>query len=675
MIASTIFITALILTFAGPLLSALILGFSVFFVTKRHTIENFCFRIVRFFFFFTLLGSFIALLCWALAGYNKNTVELARFSLGPEYTVNIRLFYDGFGLIFLFVSTLITNLIAFYSQRYMHREPNYRRFFIIISLFAFGMNLILLAGSMDLIFAGWEIVGLSSFLLISYFWHRPKAVAAALRTFYIYRFCDLGLLASLLVTHFFWHDVSIFGDFANINIDSILSHVPIAWRWVLSLCILLPVLGKCAQIPFCFWLPKAMEGPTHSSAIFYGSLSIHAGVFLLIRTMPIWQSTPGFAYLLAAIGILTAICATFFAQVQSTIKGQIGYASIAQVGLMLVELSLGLTLLAFIHMIGNALLRCFQLLVSSSILTTHLHFQKSVRSFRRFTNFSWPQALPARVRPSIYAFAINDGYFEYIIKQLIIFPILTLARYINKFISLYFIDPSIKSLKQLGVLSGFTMFSFMSFIPKSLVILFIIIIIIGMATPALGLISLLMGLILALCALGEEKHALTTLLFATISYIFAFASFTSGFLITLYSFGLFCSALIAINALSHMMRRYEFLPLTSYSGLYSQFPLAGNILLMSLLGVVAFPFSATFFGEDYLLNLSIKWGIHYVLILHIIFVLNGISLIRMYAMCMFGRRDNFSPEIKLDFTTGQSLLRLMILFIANILAFAFALSS
>jgi NADH:ubiquinone oxidoreductase subunit 5 (subunit L)/multisubunit Na+/H+ antiporter MnhA subunit len=669
MIAPAIFVTALLLTFAAPLLAAFILGLSVFVITTPYRVENFCFRIIRFFYFFMLLAAFIALICWIYTGYAQGSVDLARFPLGENYAINIRIFYDKFGIIFLFTSIIIINLIAFYSQRYLHKDPQYRRFFIIISLFAFGMNLIVLAGTMDLIFAGWEIVGLSSFLLISYFWHRPKAVAAALRAFYIYRFCDLGFLASLLIAHFFWHDVSIFSDFSNTHVYSILSHVPISWRWILSLCILLPVLGKSAQVPFCFWLPKAMEGPTHSSAIFYGSLSIHAGVFLLFRTMPIWQATPGFVYVLAFIGVITAICATFFAQVQSTIKGQIGYASIAQVGLMLVELSLGLIMLAYVHMIGNALLRCFQLLVSSSILTTHLHFQKSVRSFRRLTSFSWPLALSNKIRPSIYAFAINDGYFEYLIKIFIIFPLMTIARYNNKIICLYLVEPSIKKLN-IPAKSGFIMFSFA---PTTVIILSLVAA--GMATPALGFISLSLGFIFALCALGEEKHAYRTLMFATVSYIFAFAGLSNGVSVSLYSLGLFFSSIIALNALSHMMGRYELLGLLNYSGLYRQFPQAGTIFLIALLGVVAFPFSATFFGEDLLLNISVSLGPHYVIILHLIFVLNGVALMRMYAMTMFGRRDNFSPEIKLDFTRAQALLRLLLLFSGNVAAFVLALGS
>lgn len=668
MISSAMFISALLLTFIAPLLSALILSLSVFIINKAQLVENFSYRIVRSFFFFTLLSVGIALLCWAQNGFKRGSIELARYHLGLDYAINFRLFYDGFSLIFLFTSTLITNLIVFYSQRYLHKDPNYRRFFIIICLFAFGMNLILLAGTMDLIFAGWEIVGLSSFLLISYFWHRPKAVAAALQAFYIYRFCDLGLLASLLITHFFWHDMSIFADFFAANMDSTLKHVPDQWRWMLSLCILLPVLGKSAQAPFCFWLPKAMEGPTHSSAIFYGSLSIHAGVFLLIRTMPIWQSTPGFCYLLGGIGLATAVSATLFAQVQSNIKGQIGYASIAQVGLMLIELSWGLSLLAFVHMNGNALLRCFQLLVSSSILTTHLHLQKSVRSFRKLSNFSLPLMISKKLRPSIYAFAINDGYFEYLIKHIIIRPILFLGERVNKYFSLWLINPSINNIKLIIIsLSRNSEFMMLSFAPTMLIIFLLIGL--GMATPALGLISLIIGFLLALCAIGEKSQAYRTLMFCIVSYIFAFAGLTNGRSVALYSLGLLCSAMIAIDALRHMMQRYEFKPIANYSGLYQQFPMAANLLLMGLLGIVAFPFSATFFGEDFLLSISVGWGMHYVLILHVIFVLNGIALMRMYARIIFGCRENYSADLSLDFTKTQSFVRLILLLIGNAAAF------
>ena len=160
------------------------------------------------------------------------------------------------------------------------------------------------------------------------------------------------------------------------------------------MCILLPVIGKSAQFPLCFWLPKAMEGPTHSSAIFYGLLSIHVGIFLLLRTRPIWYFTPGFNYLLFGIGLTTAVCATLFALVQSNIKGQIGYASIAQVGLMLVELSLGLSTVVFDPPDRQCLFALFSAAGVRLILTTHLQLQNVVRTFGELRRFPCPIYFP-----------------------------------------------------------------------------------------------------------------------------------------------------------------------------------------------------------------------------------------------------------------------------------------
>ncbi len=408
---STLHVSVLI-SLLSPLLSAILLSITYFFRRSPERFERATYRLVRFFCLSMLCSAALAFFVWSMLHLSHGSFSLAHFDLGPELSVTLRFFFDRLSLIFLLTSSFITTIVVFFSHRYLHRDPGYRRFFIVISLFTFGIHLIVLAGTFDLIFAGWEIVGLSSYLLIGYFWHRPKAIAAACRAYYIYRVCDLGLLASLLITHFFWHDINIFNDLTKLDHHTVLSDVSSSWKWLLSFCILLPVLGKSAQFPFCCWLPKAMDGPTHSSAIFYGSLSIHAGVFLLMRTMPIWHSTPGFNYLLAFIGLVTAACASIFALVQSNIKGQIGYASVAQVGLMLVELSLGRSTIAFIHMSGNAFLRCFQLLVSPSIITTHLHMQNVIKTFGTFKRFSLLEMVPKRLWPSLFVFAINEGFLK-----------------------------------------------------------------------------------------------------------------------------------------------------------------------------------------------------------------------------------------------------------------------
>jgi NADH:ubiquinone oxidoreductase subunit 5 (subunit L)/multisubunit Na+/H+ antiporter MnhA subunit len=394
----------------------------------------------------------------------------------------------------------------------------------------------------------------------------------------------------MLITHFFWHNLNVFNDITYVNVHSVLSEVPNTWRWLLSLSILLPVLGKSAQFPFCYWLPKAMEGPTQSSAIFYGSLSIHVGVFLLIRTMPVWYHTPGFTYLLLAIGVITALCATLCAQVQSNIKGQIGYASIAQVGLMLVELSFGLTTLALFHMVGNAFLRCFQLLVSGSILTTHLHMQNVVQTFGQLSRFSLPSLFPKTWRPTLYVFALNDGYFEAVLKKIFVTPTMWLATVCNRIMHIdvpCFVKRTVDSSKlELHGSSGVLQ----SFAPMFFALTFgVFIDIIFHSFEVVRLFSLVVALLLALAALGENTRACRALILAIFGNLFAFLSLTSSKAGLLYLIGLLTSALVAIESTRYIEKRRTIVNLKSYLGLYQQFPLAGTMLLLGSLGVVSCP--------------------------------------------------------------------------------------
>src|SRR5579871_5042450 len=564
MIAMSILHLCVLITLLSPLIAAAILSMTYFFRGARQRFERITYRLVRFYCLLSLCSSIIALIAWSMVPITHDSLTLASFKVGPEFSVTIRLFFNYFNLFFLMTSSLITMVVTFFSRRYLHRDPGYRRFFIVISLFVFGNNLIITAGTFDLIFAGWEIVGLASYLLIGYFWHRPKAIAAACRAYYIYRVCDLGLLASLLITHFFWHDVNIFNDMVDLNHQTILSNVPSSWRWLLSICILLPVLGKSAQFPLCFWLPKAMEGPTQSSAIFYGSLSIHAGVFLLIRTMPIWHSTPGFNYLLATIGIVTAACASVFALAQSNIKGQIGYASIAQVGLMLLELSFGLSVIAFIHMIGNAFLRCFQLLVSSSILTTHLQMQTVVKTFGQFKRFSLLNLVPRRLKPGLYVFAINEGYFEVILKKIIAKPVLFLADAFN----------AVVNMELRRRTDRINSAAFHSLSPLAIVLLLgVAVDVIFRQNEIVRLCSLIVAAILALAALGEKGNAQRCLKLAAFGNLFALFSVTNSKPGLLYLIGLLTSSFVAFEALRHIRARRSIDNLTSFYGLFQQFPL------------------------------------------------------------------------------------------------------
>lgn len=663
----TIMSFSLIVVLISPLALSLLLGATYFLAYNTMRTERLVSRLVRSSFSIMLVFASASVIAWLVLGAPVGSLEIATININHDHSIDLRLFYDRYTMVFLWTQVFITNLISFYSHRYLHRDPHYGRFFVIISLFAFGMTLIILAGTMDLIFAGWEVVGLSSFLLIAYFWHRPKAVAAATRASYIYRFCDLGLLAALLNTHFFWHHASLFSDLTLAGHDSIWSRVPNSWRWLISISILLPVLGKSAQVPFCFWLPKAMEGPTHSSAIFYGSLSIHTGVYLLIRTMPIWHYTPGFSYLLATIGLLTAVSATLCAHVQSNIKGQIGYASIAQVGIMLVELSLGFVDLAFFHMIGNAFLRCFQLLVSGSILTTHLHMASTLKTYHKIAKLSPVRWLPKKLQPTLYTFGINDGYLEYLLKAYLTEPLMLFARLINRRVKHMLTNLGLRRIYADNKIDpGLTISSL------PLIAVFLLVIVVSIKTDlflALRIIALFLSLILALSSLGETKEPIAGLGFAILSSLMAYLSISHKSAGSLYAIGLFTSSLIAIDALSFIIKRSRIRDLIRHSGAFGQFPAAANLFLIGILGIIAFPLSATHLGEDIMLSLALEDGWHYLFGLLAIFVINGISLIRLYAIIMFGSRDMLPSDPELDFSRSQSLFRLFLLILGNAGAF------
>lgn len=668
MLTQAILLGSITSTLVAPLMAAAIISATFLLPCKNDNFELFTYRTVRVFYVFLLLSSVTSLISFLFKGKDHGSILFTQIRISNEFAIALLIDFNLQTIIFLSTCALITAIITFFSHRYLHRDPGYRRFFIVISLFVFGMHLIILASTFDLIFAGWEIVGISSFLLIGYFWHRPKAIAAACRAYYIYRLTDLGLLISILLTHLFWHDADVLKDFLYSDISSVMQDIPLPSRWLLSMSILIPVLGKSAQFPFCFWLPKAMEGPTHSSAIFYGSLSIHVGVFLLIKTMPIWYLTDGFRYVLGAIGLLTALASTLFALVQSNIKGQIGYASIAQVGLMLVELALGFTTLAFVHMIGNAFLRCFQLLVSSSILSVHLQSQNMVRSLGQLRAFSLPNWLPSGLHSALYIFAINDGYLEETLKKIFITPVMSIANFCNK------ITQPMDILNDKDICDK-EKYTFRSISPL-IAILFIMAV-----TDALlrnysyiRLGSLLMGLVLALAALGERRSSFRSFVLIIFANIFAYLSMVTDHQGFLYLMGLLTSSIMVVEVMYHIISRRSIPDLYNYHGLYQEFPLAGTILLMGLLGVTSFPFSSTFFGEDILLFKSLNLGWHYLLIMHSVFIISGWSTIRSYSLMMFGKRENYNKGISLDISKAGAVLRMATFAIGNIIAFWPAIS-
>src|SRR4029079_18170497 len=214
-------------------------------------------------------------------------------------------------------------------------------------------------GSFDLLFAGWELVGISSVLLVAFFHERVGPVRAAIRPLVTYRLCDVGLVLAAVLLHQSLHTtvfVDVFRAQQEHASGTSLSTGYVAPATWVALALLVAAMGKSAQFPVGGWLPRAMEGPTASSAIFYGGLSVHAGVFLLIRSAPLYAHEPIAAGAIILVGAVTAGIATLSGQVSPDAKSALSYATIAQVGLMFVECGLGFHGIALVHLSAHAVL-------------------------------------------------------------------------------------------------------------------------------------------------------------------------------------------------------------------------------------------------------------------------------------------------------------------------------
>lgn len=359
-------------------------------------------RVVTASFTISLLSS---LGIFAIVGTTPSTstvVTVAHWVVVPSYAIEARFLFDLPAAVLMTLTAGLALLIATFSSRYLHQDPGYQRFFVLLPLFAAGMMAIAAADTLDLLYAGWEIVGLASALLIAYYNYREAPVRHGLRAFAVYRLCDVALLAAAVLLHHHANDPS-FG--AGIHLDDEMG-------LTVALLLVFASMGKAAAFPFTGWLPRAMEGPTPSSAIFYGALSIHAGPFLLLRAWPILEAQPIARGLLLAIGVSTALHATMVGRTQTDIKASLGYASVTQAGVILAEIALGFTGLALLHMAGHAVLRTWQLLRAPSLIREFKSLRALLGGTRPRRGALWEQVLPIPVQRWGYRVALERWFID-----------------------------------------------------------------------------------------------------------------------------------------------------------------------------------------------------------------------------------------------------------------------
>ena len=366
----------------------------------------------------------IAAIVWNLAatGERSVTVTFGNWFAVHDYHFPLVLIADRLSLPFLALTAVLSGLIGRFSATYLHRERGFFRFFLLLHLFAFGSLLAFAAGSFDLLVAGWELVGITSVLLIAFFQQRTAPVENGLRVFGVYRACDIGLLLGVFAMHN-WAGTA-----------SFLEGVP-ALRGVeatlVCLLFLIAAAGKAAQVPFSGWLPRAMEGPTPSSAIFYGAISIHAGAYLLLRLQPMLAASPVASGWVIGIGALTAVHGTIAGRASADAKTSLAYASLAQVGVIFIEIGLGWKNVAIAHVLGHATVRTLQFLRAPSMLHDY-HQMHSAMGREVAAGNQIEDLLPEPVRLWMYRWALDRGHLDTILDRFVLEPLIRLSRLFAK---------------------------------------------------------------------------------------------------------------------------------------------------------------------------------------------------------------------------------------------------
>jgi len=320
-------------------------------------------RVIRTGLVISLLASVVVALrsFGVVSAPNHGEVDFGSWLEVGTYEIPLVLLLDEFAVVFSLLAGALTALVGRFSRTYLHKEPGFARFYVLLGIFGTGTQLVAFAGALDLFFAGWELIGISSALFIGFFHEREMPARSAVRAFATYRLCDAGLLIAMVTTH------ELLGSTRLSVLSQAHTLAPVAVTAIGAL-FLLSAMGKSAQLPFSGWLPRAMEGPTPSSALFYGGVSVHAGIYLMLRVAPVIEAAPLVAGMGVVVGLSTALYATIVTRTHTDAKGALAHATLAQIGLILAELSLGLRTLALVHLVCHALLRSWQFLRAPNMI-------------------------------------------------------------------------------------------------------------------------------------------------------------------------------------------------------------------------------------------------------------------------------------------------------------------
>ena len=299
-------------------------------------------------------------------------VRLFEWIPAGGFEVNAGFYVDNLTACLLIVVTTIGLLVHVYSVGYMSHDPGYWRFFAYLNLFMFSMLVLVLADNFLVVFVAWELVGLSSYLLIGFWYRKRSAAVAAKKAFIVNRVGDVGFALGIML---------IFVSLGTLDIRAVIERIgeldggTIA---AISLLIFAGAMGKSAQFPLHVWLPDAMEGPTPVSALIHAATMVNAGVYLVARTNPIFAHAPEALVVVAGIGIFTSILAASIAMTQTDIKRVLAYSTLSQLGYMFAALGVGAWTAAIFHLMTHGFFKGLLFLGSGSVIHA-VHEEQDMR--------------------------------------------------------------------------------------------------------------------------------------------------------------------------------------------------------------------------------------------------------------------------------------------------------
>ena len=313
-------------------------------------------------------------------------VEVMRWIQVGDMDLRWTLRVDTLTAIMLVVVNTVSALVHLYSIGYMNEDPHRSRFFAYLSLFTFAMLMLVTADNFLQMFFGWEGVGLASYLLIGFWYTKPSASAAAMKAFIVNRVGDFGFLLGIFGSFLVLGQIGFDGAFAAVD-DFATTGMPtiqfLAWNvdamTVICLLLFMGAMGKSAQFLLHTWLPDAMEGPTPVSALIHAATMVTAGVFMVARLSPLFETSPFALNVIITIGAITAFFAATVGLVQNDIKRVIAYSTCSQLGYMFVALGVGAYSAGVFHLFTHAFFKALLFLGAGSVIHA-MHHEQDMRN-------------------------------------------------------------------------------------------------------------------------------------------------------------------------------------------------------------------------------------------------------------------------------------------------------